>query len=165
MCILFFLVQEQNIRLFLIIIILPIVFFLFFNFSIFKLPKLFLGDSGSLLIGFIISFILIYLAKNKLAHPILLAWSVSIFVYEFLSINFIRLKNNKGIFIAGRDHLHHILLNKSKSIFITNITIVLINIFFFTVGYLSFVIINPLSSLILFILFFVIFLTVRSTKY
>ena len=33
----------------------------FHNFSLMKLPKLFLGDGGSLLLGFIISFISIFL--------------------------------------------------------------------------------------------------------
>ena len=61
----------------------PTLIFLFFNFSLLNFPKLFLGDSGSLLFGFLISFILIYAAKYNLTHPILLAWSVAIFVYEF----------------------------------------------------------------------------------
>ena len=95
----------------------PICIFLCFNYALFRLPKLFLGDSGSLLLGFIISFVLIYFANQKITHPILLAWSVSIFVYEFLAINLIRLKNKKSIFKAGQDHLHHILIKKTKSIF------------------------------------------------
>ena len=116
----------------------PNLIFLFFNFSLFKLPKLFLGDSGSLYFGFLISFILIYAAKNNLTHPILLAWSVTIFVYEFLSINIIRLKNKKNLFAPGQDHLHHILFNKYKSFAITNFNIFITNIIFFILGYLIF---------------------------
>ena len=115
--ILFFLVKNQTIELFFIIITIPLMFFLLFNFSLFKLPKLFLGDNGSLLLGFIISFVLIYLANSNLVHPILLAWSVAIFVYEFLSVNFIRLLNNQNPFQAGQDHIHHLLFNKTKSNF------------------------------------------------
>ena len=159
--ILMFLVKDQNFNLFLIIIIVPIIFFLFFNFSIFKLPKLFLGDNGSLLLGFIISFLLIYLASQKNVHPILLAWSVVVFVYEFLSVNLIRLKNNQNPFKAGQDHLHHLLFKKTNSAFITNSFIFFINIFFFTLGYFSFLMINPLCSLILFILFFIVFFIFR----
>ena len=73
---------------------------------------MFLGDSGSLLLGFIISFILIYLANQNFIHPILLAWSIVIYVYEFLAINLIRIINNRNPFKAGRDHLHHIFLEK-----------------------------------------------------
>lgn len=161
LCILFFLVPKDNSQLFLTVILMPILFFLCFNFSIFKLPRLFLGDSGSLLLGFIISFTLIYLANQNIVHPILLAFSVSVFVYEFISINLVRLINKKKIFSAGKDHLHHILLKKNKSLFLTNFTIFLGNIVFFLFGYFSFKFINPLTSLILFITFFIIFFILR----
>ena len=162
LAILFFLIPNENIKLFLIIILIPILFFLCFNFSIFKLPKLFLGDSGSLLLGFIIAFTLIYLSIEKIVHPILLAFSVSIFAYEFLSINIIRLKNKKKIFDAGHDHLHHLLFKYTKSIFQTNLFISLANIILFIFGYTSFLLISPLASLILFIILFIIFFILRS---
>lgn len=156
------LVTEQNIKFFIVTILIPIVIFLFFNFSFFNLPKLFLGDGGSLLLGFIVSFILIYFANQNFIHPILLAWSVVIFVYEFLSINIIRLKNNQGLFKAGQDHLHHILFKKTKSIFLTNIIISLANIILFLVGYLSLLFINELASFSLFIILFIVFLIIRN---
>jgi UDP-GlcNAc:undecaprenyl-phosphate GlcNAc-1-phosphate transferase len=162
LAILYFLIPNQNFHKFLIIILVPLVIFLFFNFSFFKLPKMFLGDSGSLTLGFIISFILIYLANNNFAHPILLAWSVTIFVYEFLSINLIRIKNNKKLFKAAQDHLHHILFKITKSLLLTNFLIVFINIILFIVGYFSFKYVNPLISLILFISFFFFFLFFRN---
>ena len=90
--ILYFLIPDENFKFFLIIIAIPLFIFILFNFSFFRLPKLFLGDGGSLLLGFIISFVLIYLANLNLVHPIILAWSIAIFVFEFLSINLIRLK-------------------------------------------------------------------------
>ena len=160
--ILLFLTPNENIKLFLIIILIPILFFLCFNFSIFKLPKLFLGDSGSLLLGFIIAFTLIYLSIQKIIHPILLAFSISIFVYEFLSVNLIRLKNKKNIFKAGQDHLHHQLFKYTNSIFRTNLIISLANIILFISGYASFSLIGPLFSLILFIVIFIIFLILRN---
>ena len=160
--ILFFLTPNENIKLFLIIILIPILIFLCFNFSIFKLPKLFLGDSGSLLLGFIIAFTLIYLSIQKIIHPILLAFSISIFVYEFLSVNLIRLKNKKNIFSAGQDHLHHLFFKNTKSIFKTNLFISLANIICFIIGYISFLLISPLASLILFIILFIIFFILRN---
>ena len=160
--ILFFLTPEKNTKLYLIIILIPLLFFLCFNFSILKLPKLFLGDSGSLLIGFVIAFTLIFLANEKLAHPILLAWSVSIFVYEFISVNIIRLKKKKNPFNAGQDHLHHVLYKNTKSLFQTNLCLSLANIIFFIIGYTSFLLISPFASLIIFIFLFVIFFILRS---
>jgi UDP-GlcNAc:undecaprenyl-phosphate/decaprenyl-phosphate GlcNAc-1-phosphate transferase len=161
LAILYVLVPYDNFRLFLIIIIIPISIFLLFNFSFFKLPKLFLGDSGSLYLGFIISFILIYLGNKNFVHPILLAWTIAIFVYEFLSINIIRLKNRQNLFKAGKDHLHHLLFDKSKSILFTNFLMSLLNISFFLTGYYSFILVGSLASLILFIIFFIIYLIVR----
>ncbi len=164
-----YLIYEQDTQFFLITISISILVFLFFNFSFFKLPKIFLGDSGSLLLGFIISFILIFFAKEKLIHPILLAWSVVIFVYEFLSINIIRLKKNQKLFKPGQDHLHHILFKKSKSILVTNFLIFSFNIILFTFGYLSYLFINQIVSLVLFIILFLFFLFIRymfsKTKY
>ena len=160
--ILIFLIPNENINLFLIIILLPIILFLCFNFSIFKLPKLFLGDSGSLLLGFIISFTLIFLAIEKLVHPILLAFSISIFVYEFISINLIRLKNKKNLFNPGQDHLHHQLLKYTNSIYQTNLFIFLLNIILFMIGYASFLLISPIASFIFFIIFFIIYFALRN---
>ena len=153
---------HQELQILCIIITIPICVFLCFNFSLFKLPKLFLGDSGSLLLGFIISFILIYLAKYNIIHPILLAWSIVIFVYEFTSIHVTRLINDQHLFQPGRDHLHHILLEKSKSLFLTNLFITLGNLILFSIGYLSFTLINPLASFVLFVFLFIIFFILRN---
>ena len=53
-----------------------------------------------------------------------------IFVYEFLSINIIRLKTNQKLFKPGQDHLHHLLFKISKSVLKTNILISSFNIIF-----------------------------------
>ena len=161
--ILYFLIPNEIIHVYLITIFMPLVLFLFFNFSLFKLPKLFLGDSGSLLLGFVISFLLIYLSNEKYVHPILLGWSVVIFVYEFLSINIIRIKNNQNIFKAGNDHLHHILFYKTKSLFLTNFFITLSNIIIFLIGYLSFHLLNETASILFFILLFIIYFYWRNS--
>lgn len=159
--ILLFLLPNDNTKLFLIVIILPILIFLCFNFSIFRIPKLFLGDGGSLLLGFIIGFTIIYFANQKNIHPILLAFSISIFVYEFISVNLVRIISKKKLFSAGKDHLHYILLKKSNSLFLTNFLISITNIIIFIFGYLGFIIINPLTSLILFVVLFMIYFKIR----
>ena len=159
--ILYYLTPNEDFKFFLIIIFIPLVVFVLFNFSTLNLPKLFLGDGGSLLLGFLIAFFLIHAANQKLVHPILLAWSIVIFVYEFLSINLLRIINRKKIFKAGLDHLHHISYKKTKSIFFTNLFISFLNLTLFIIGYISFHIISPLVSLFLFIILFIIFFIVR----
>ena len=161
--ILYFLISNETIHIYLLIIFIPLFLFLLFNFSLFKLPKLFLGDSGSLMLGFIISFLLIYLAKEKYVHPILLGWTVVIFVYEFLAINLIRIEKNQNIFKAGKDHLHHIFFYQTKSLFLTNFFITTLNIILFLIGYLSFIFLNKTISFIFFILLFIIYLFLRKS--
>ena len=151
--ILYFLVPDKDIKLFFIIILIPLCTFLCFNFSILSLPKLFLGDNGSLLLGFIFAFILIYLSNQKLVHPILLAWSISIFVYEFLSINLVRIKNKKDPFTAGQDHLHHLFFKKNNSMLLTNFLMCFINIFLFFIGYFFYQFYSSAVSLFLFVFF------------
>ena len=159
--ILYYLIPNEDFKLFLTVIFIPLFIFLLFNFSTLGIPKLFLCDGGSLLLGFLIAFFLIHAANQNLVHPILLAWSIVIFVYEFLSINILRIINRKKIFNAGLDHLHHISYNKTKSIFFTNLFISLLNLALFFFGFLSFKLINSFVSLVLFIFFFVVFFTVR----
>ena len=160
--ILFFLIPDQNIKAYFALILIPIAIFLLFNFSFLKLPKLFLGDSGSLLLGFIVSFFLVYISIKNMIHPILIAWSVVIFTYEFIAINIIRLKINNNVLIPGQDHLHHIFFKKTKSIFFTNLILFSLNITLFSIGYLSFLFINPISSLILYMTIFIFFFIYRN---
>ena len=159
--ILYFLANDEVVKLFIIILILPLFLFLFFNFSIFKLPKLFLGDSGSLLLGFILSFILIYFAKKNITHPIILAWSVSLFVYEFLCVNLKRLENKKNLFKPGLDHLHYFILNKTKSILLTNLYLFASNTILFTIGYVVYKYLGPTLSFISYLFFFLMFFILR----
>ena len=88
-----------------------------------------------------------------------------IFVYEFLSLNILRVKNKVNIFNAGLDHLHHKLYKKTNSIFFTNFYLIFINIFLFFIGYSAFVFINPLASLIMFIFFFIVFYYIRKNYF
>ncbi len=160
--ILLYLINDPIKQTFLITLILPIIIFIFFNFSFFKLPKLFLGDSGSLLLGFITSFILIYLSYFEKIHPILLAWSIVLFVYEFIFINIQRIRKNKNIFKPGFDHLHHILYRRTNSIFWTNFIMFSSNILFFFAGNLSFQMINSSASFILFVMSFFVYFIFRN---
>jgi len=152
---------NEELAKFYIIICTPLFLFLFFNFNFFKLPKIFLGDSGSLLLGFILSFLMIILYKNYDIHPILLAWGVGFIVFEFLSVNILRIYLNKNLFQPSQDHIHHIFFNKTKSKLNTNFILVLINIFIAINGYLSFYFINELFSLIFYIIIFIIYLLFR----
>jgi polysaccharide export outer membrane protein len=96
-----------------------IVAFLQYNFS--KKNKIFMGDTGSMIVGFLIAFIMISLLKHKAIvlsnhlfkiNPVLM---LSLFFYPLIDttrIFFIRIfVFKKSPFIADRHHLHHRLLD------------------------------------------------------
>jgi UDP-N-acetylmuramyl pentapeptide phosphotransferase/UDP-N-acetylglucosamine-1-phosphate transferase/protein involved in polysaccharide export with SLBB domain len=94
--------------------------FLFFNFSAKK--KIFMGDTGSMIVGFLIAFLAIvymstptliscdYFANNK---PVLI---ISLFFYPLLDtlrIFFVRIVVlKKSPFLADKNHIHHKLLHR-----------------------------------------------------
>ena len=102
------------------------IMYLKFNFS--KQKKLFIGDAGSLFIGFWMSYFLItYITTSsdsdlatvfsiKLENfPILAISMINIPVLDTLRVMFVRVLNKKSPFSADRNHLHHIILDKGIS--------------------------------------------------
>ena len=94
--------------------------FLFYNFS--KSKKIFMGDTGSLIIGFIIGLCCMqflslegsqleqfsFLPENSL---LFLFSIVSIPIFDTFRVITIRIKNKKSPFNPDRNHLHHLLLD------------------------------------------------------
>lgn len=146
------------------LLLISVIVFIFFNHNLFGLPKLFLGDSGSLFLGFFLSFTLIYFYKIGL-HPSLLIWSICIYIYDFLSTNLIRIIYGKKIFTPNYDHLHHQILKKTKNIFYTNLIIVSLNMMFGIIGLMVYE--NGLYSvsLLLYLMFFLVFFYWKFVEY
>ena len=72
--------------------------------------KVFLGDGGSLLIGFITSLSLVYSTNNvDIISPRFALWCVAIPLLDFFCVVFIRRFQKKSLTQANRDHLHHFL--------------------------------------------------------
>jgi len=152
--------NNENFNNFLQNLILISTILLLFNISILKLPKIFLGDGGSLMLGFIASFLLIYSFKILNIHPAKLIWCFNLIIFDFLAVNINRFIKNKKIFTAGNDHLHHILLKKFKSSSKTVFIMLVINSLF---GYSGIFIsdINNLFSIFLFIVSFLFYFILR----
>lgn len=87
--------------------------FLFFNFSP---AKIFMGDTGSLVIGFIISVMAIELLNSGIAQPeispgpVLLVSMLFLPLYDITRVFVIRMYNGTSPFHADRNHMHHLLL-------------------------------------------------------
>ncbi len=91
-------------------IISSLVPFLIFNITSYKKLKIFLGDGGSLFLGFIISLALVYnFGSVHNFTPAFALWCVTIPLFDFLSIVILRKLRKHSIILADRDHIHHFL--------------------------------------------------------
>lgn len=88
--------------------------YLFFNLNFFpsRLPKIFLGDAGSNLLGFVIcAFLITYTQDSKaIMEPVLALWLVAIPLMDLVTIFYRRLKYGKSPFYPDRTHIHHIFI-------------------------------------------------------
>tara|TARA_Y100001970_G_C14159505_1_gene817656 strand:- start:80 stop:1102 length:1023 start_codon:yes stop_codon:yes gene_type:complete len=137
--------------------------FLFSNFGII-LPKIFLGDSGSTVMGFLVAFLLIYYTQiNKNFHPVLAIWAASIPTFDFFSVFIRRILKRINPFRPDKRHLHYMLIGlgyKSSSI---SIFIIIISMLLSAIGFLCYKYVGSFESLILYFifLFIYIFLTIK----
>ena len=99
-------------------LIISLLIFLYFNFK----GKMFLGDNGTLLLSFIISYFFI---KSNNLNEIFYADEIFLIMmipgFELLRLAILRIINNKHPFLPDNNHLHHILIDKIgylKSFFI-----------------------------------------------
>ena len=104
-----------------IMIICSLIPFLFYNFR--KNHKIFLGDSGSLFLGGLVSIYVLNILSNDYiirsefdVNKILFVISIlSYTIIDFTRVILIRLKNGNSPFIADSNHIHHLLLKRFKS--------------------------------------------------
>lgn len=92
--------------------------FLLFNLRLKRhLPQIFLGDNGSLLIGFAVTAYLIYYSQgdHALIKPVTALWLVTIPLMDMLSTIIHRYRNGMPLMRSDRSHLHHILTDMGLS--------------------------------------------------
>ncbi len=99
--------------------------------------KIFMGDSGSLTLGFILGFLFVkYSMDNPNVMPyrrdgLLLAYTLLIVpCFDVVRVILIRLYNRKPLFDADKNHIHHRLMRAGLSQHQTLITILALAIFF-----------------------------------
>jgi undecaprenyl-phosphate alpha-N-acetylglucosaminyl 1-phosphatetransferase len=85
--------------------------FFLVNLSLTPLKRVFLGDAGSMSLGFILAWILIYYSQqpHQQIHPIAALWCASVPVFDTIAVILRRLKNRSSPFAPDRFHLHHLL--------------------------------------------------------
>lgn len=118
--------------------------------------KIYMGDSGSLFIGFVLGFISILFNWNPLNEsliynsftPVLLFFTIPLL--DFLTVFTYRIKNNISPTTGGTDHISHRLLNKGYSVKRILIIFTGINLLVFFLLSLS-IFLNEYSFIIFFI--------------
>ena len=110
--------------------------YLYYNFSITK--KIFMGDTGSLLVGFCIGFLALkflaidvslyshfaFKAENELFVLVAILW---VPLFDMLRVIGVRLLNGKSPFYPDRNHTHHILIDLGMSHFSVTMLLGFIN--------------------------------------
>ena len=100
---------DQSYMLFTVNFILAVTVYLSFNLQKKSKHKIFLGDSGSCTIGFIISWLLIDFSSNDLtsSEPSLALWLVAVPIIDTFNSMYQRAIKRQHIFLADQNHLHH----------------------------------------------------------
>ena len=119
-----------------IVILASLVSFLYFNIK--KEKKIFLGDSGSLFLGGLVSvYVLNILSSNYLIktdydiNKVLFVFSILSYpIFDIIRIFFLRLLNGRSPFIADKQHIHHLVYTKFKSHIKTTLFIASLSVLF-----------------------------------
>ena len=142
--------------------------FLFFNFN--PLKKVFLGDTGALLLGSVIAFFIFYILDDDhfiitdplISRPLLVILLIIYPLADTLRASLIRMYKGQSPFLADRVHLHHRLIDKGMShwgastiILIMSISVVILG--FVLSSYFSLTLCCVLIFIYLFILYYVFF--------
>jgi UDP-GlcNAc:undecaprenyl-phosphate GlcNAc-1-phosphate transferase len=94
--------------------------FLLLNSRFFSLSRalVFLGDAGSTAIGFCLVFLLVDYTQGPGAvlGPVAAGWILGLPLLDASSVIVTRLLDRRSPFAAGRDHLHHLLLDSGMTV-------------------------------------------------
>jgi UDP-GlcNAc:undecaprenyl-phosphate GlcNAc-1-phosphate transferase len=129
-----------------------LVAFLFFNWFP---AKIFMGDSGSLTLGFAIA--LLSILSLKYVTPSAVLFLIGLPLYDTFIVMRRRMQRGKSPFSADKNHLHHLLYNIKLDVKFTITMFIYMQIVFSIIGFQMRDANNTLT-LVLFVLFFYIFL-------
>ncbi len=114
--------------------------FLLFNIRFFgSKARIFMGDAGSMFLGFLLAWFFIDMSQGE--EPALSAvsagWLFGLPLLDISAVMMRRLFDGRSPFEAGRDHIHHILIDRGISVNRTLATMVSIHLFFVSMGLIA----------------------------
>lgn len=100
----------------LLLMLVPLAVFLLFNLGPGNrlIPKMFLGDAGSVTLGFLVTASLVYFSQGQqaLIKPVTALWLVSLPLMDMLATMLRRYRRGHKLMKADRSHLHHTLMDR-----------------------------------------------------
>lgn len=127
-----------------------------------KKALVYLGDAGSTMLGFMLAWLLIYSTQtNPLTAvtasipPVYALWFLAIPLFDTVSLLVKRPLKGLSPFAAGRDHLHHKLLEKGMTSEQVVVTLIGVSLIFGVVGLIG--LYNGVSELLMFVGFLALF--------
>lgn len=75
--------------------------------------KIFMGDAGSTLLGFVLAWSLIHLSQGEVAllAPVDVLWCIALPIMDTLGVMWRRMRRGRSPFTPDRQHLHHLLID------------------------------------------------------
>jgi UDP-GlcNAc:undecaprenyl-phosphate/decaprenyl-phosphate GlcNAc-1-phosphate transferase len=113
------LLEDANAFKFLVVLLGALAGFLLFN-----LPhpwrgvrRTFMGDTGSLILGFVVAWFSIDLTQRPGAHipPVVMLWVVGVVLLDLLTVTLRRIIRRRDPALPDRGHVHHLLLRRGYS--------------------------------------------------
>ena len=133
--------------------------FFLINLSATPLKRVFLGDAGALMLGFIVALVLIYYTQNPvdLMHPVAALWCVTLPVFDTLVVIARRIKNRRSVFAPDRDHLHHLLTEIWRDQRLALLLILVASVGLNGCGIWITYVVSPLAGIVCFLIFLSMF--------
>ena len=118
--------------------------------------KLFMGDAGSLTLGYVISFLIIHMSVTNEVSPTLsnpymvIAFStVLVPLLDVIRVVLHRLREHKNPFLPDKNHFHHKLLRTGMRVRMVMVTILCVSVFFIVLNVLLAMKVNATYLLLL----------------
>ena len=146
------------------IFIFLLILFFITNITNFKIFKSFLGDAGSTLIGFFISWVLIFytMPEIRFFHPCLAVWCITLPIFEFLAVIIRRLILKKNPFSPDHLHIHFLMLDLGISRLNTLFILLFISLIFNLLGLTIYLFLGPAFNILLYVILFIIYYYITS---
>ncbi|MBA6409113.1 MULTISPECIES: UDP-N-acetylglucosamine--undecaprenyl-phosphate N-acetylglucosaminephosphotransferase [unclassified Pseudoalteromonas] len=103
---------EQKLSYLCILLVITMIPYIIMNLGLFgRARKVFMGDAGSMMIGFTVIWLLIGASQNPgspMIRPVTALWLIAVPLMDMVAIMIRRIKQKKSPFKPDREHLHHI---------------------------------------------------------